>query len=59
MGIVVGVVVFLMAAVGLWFGVRRFLKKYRAERVARKKMQTENNELPTYASADALAEPSR
>ena len=54
-GITVGVVAFLIAVVGMFFGIRRFLKKYRAQRVARKKMQTESNdmpELPTYSTVD-------
>lgn len=59
--IVVAAIAFMaLLALGAFFGVRKWLKKYRSERVLRKKMQTENNELPVlpaYTSNDPLADP--
>lgn len=59
--IVIAVVAFLaLLSLIAFFGVRKWLKKYRSERVLRKKIQTEGNEmpnLPAYSNTDPLADP--
>lgn len=59
--IVIAVVAFLaLLSLVAFFGVRKWLKKYRSERVLRKKIQTEGNEmpdLPAYSNTDPLADP--
>lgn len=59
--IVIAAVAFLaLLSLCAFFGIRKYLKKYRAERVLRKKVQTEGNEmpdLPAYSNTDPLADP--
>ena len=59
--IVVAVIAFLaLLSLGAFFGVRRWLKMYRSQRVLCKKAQTEGNEmpgLPAYSNTDPLADP--
>ena len=53
--IVIAVIVFLaLVSFGAFLGVRKWLRKYRSERVLRKKVQTEGNELPVYSTTDPL-----
>lgn len=51
-GIVLGVLGFLALLVGILFLVRRFYRMYRKERVMRKQLQTEGNEMPAMQTGD-------
>jgi len=52
LAIVFGVLGFLVLLLAVLWGIRWFLQKYRHERVERKRLQTEANELPVMRTGD-------
>jgi len=52
LAIVFGILGFLVLLVAVLWGIRWFLQKYRHERVERKRLQTEANELPVMITGE-------